>query len=130
MQNDACKYRYLVRQFSSTIGLQYLRAIHLNDSLCGLHSRKDRHQNVGLGEIGLAGFQHIVRDERTKGIPIILETPSFDLPQEVWGVEISVLGRLSLDASDTDSGNVGELIEELRAAVQKAKGPKRKRDED
>jgi len=121
--------RSLVQQFSSIIGLQYLRAIHLNDSLCGFQSRKDRHQNVGLGEIGIKAFQHIVRDERTKGIPIILETPSLDLPQEVWGVEISVLGRLSLlQASISDDGDVEEFAEEIRLAVGKAKRPKRKRD--
>lgn len=86
---------------------------------------------MGLGEIGIKAFQHIVRDERTKGIPIILETPSLGLPQEVWGVEISVLGRLSLlQASNSDGGNVEEFAEEIRLAVNKAKCRKRKREMD
>jgi AP endonuclease-1 len=88
---------------------------------------------VGLGEIGLMGFQHIVRDERTKGLPIILETPSFDLPQEIWGVEIGVLGRLSLaqpSSSELNSDSVEKLTDEIKLAVNNAKRPakaKRKR---
>jgi AP endonuclease-1 len=64
-----------------------------------------------------------------KGIPIILETPSFDVPQEVWDDEINILGRLSrlLQASNSepnsDGRNVEALVEEISLAVNKAKRP-------
>lgn len=75
----------------------------------------------------------MVRDERTTGLPIILETPSFELPRQVWGVEIDVLGRLSLmQANDLQNPeSLNELTEQIRHAVNGAKRPsnaKRKRE--
>lgn len=115
-------------EFSDTIGLPYLRAFHLNDSMCGLNSRKDRHQSIGQGELGLLAFQHIVTDKRTRDIPMVLETPSFEMPKEVWGVEISVLGSLCTSTGkETDlsveatEGNQLEILEErIRVAVKAA----------
>lgn len=114
-----------MRQFTETVGLSYLRAFHLNDSLCGLSSRKDRHQNIGLGELGLLAFKHIVQDNRTRNLPMVLETPSFEMPKEVWGVEIDVLGRLSMEDNSHNSGSIVEVDlvasgMEIRAAVKGA----------
>lgn len=80
--------------FDKHIGLKYLVAMHLNDSKEGLGSKKDRHENIGLGHIGLAAFYHIVNDTRTQGIPLILETPTGER-EEVWETEIRVLNELS-----------------------------------
>ncbi|KAJ7580740.1 xylose isomerase-like protein, partial [Mycena floridula] len=81
-------------QFTEKIGLKYLRGMHLNDSKTGLGSNRDRHENIGLGTIGLAGFRHIVTDRRVQNIPLILETPSFER-LSVWRKEIEVLYRVS-----------------------------------
>ncbi|KAJ2927952.1 hypothetical protein H1R20_g9150, partial [Candolleomyces eurysporus] len=82
-------------QFDAEIGLKYLCGMHINDSKTHLNSKKDRHENIGMGTLGLPAFTSILTDPRTQGIPLILETPSFEKPKEVWGVEISVLNRLS-----------------------------------
>ena len=65
-------------EFDSVIGLDRLKAIHLNDSMNGLGSHKDRHAKIGEGEIGLEALVRVIRHPATKGIPFILETPNDD----------------------------------------------------
>ena len=52
--------------------------IHLNDSEGELGSNKDRHVLIGDGQIGEGAFRQLVRDTRTQGIPLILETPQLN----------------------------------------------------
>jgi deoxyribonuclease-4 len=61
--------------FDRTVGIDRLEAFHLNDSKHPLGSRKDRHEHIGRGEIGVGTFGRIVNDPRFRGIPMILETP-------------------------------------------------------
>ncbi|MCI9077697.1 MAG: deoxyribonuclease IV [Lachnospiraceae bacterium] len=61
--------------FDSTIGLGRLKAIHLNDSLYGLGSRKDRHAKLGRGTIGLEALKRVVTHPALAGKPVIMETP-------------------------------------------------------
>ena len=61
--------------FGSIIGFKHLHAMHVNDSKKPLGSRVDRHEHIGEGEIGAAGFRHLVNDPRFEKIPLILETP-------------------------------------------------------
>jgi deoxyribonuclease-4 len=68
-------YGKTMREFDDIIGLEKLKVIHMNDSKTELGSRVDRHHHIGEGFIGLKGFRNIVRDERLKTIPKILETP-------------------------------------------------------
>lgn len=68
-------YEKTIRSFGGRIGLERLRFFHLNDSKHGLGSRLDRHQHIGKGEIGRAGFSHLVNDPRFKNHPMVLETP-------------------------------------------------------
>ncbi|KIY49412.1 AP endonuclease, partial [Fistulina hepatica ATCC 64428] len=90
---DTCKYDFPtcflvhLKTFDEHVGIKYLRGMHLNDSKTPLGSRRDRHENIGLGHIGLAAFYHIVRDERLQDIPLILETPTNEQPA-VWKTEI------------------------------------------
>lgn len=60
------------------LGFGLVRAVHLNDSVGELGSRKDRHANIGAGRIALAGFQRLLMDSRTAAMPMILETPVGD----------------------------------------------------
>ena len=64
-----------LKEFDDKIGLNYLKVIHINDSLnkCGAH--KDRHANIGEGQIGLKTLQAWVNNPKTKDICKILETP-------------------------------------------------------
>ncbi|MBU0985147.1 MAG: deoxyribonuclease IV, partial [candidate division Zixibacteria bacterium] len=68
--------------FDRTVGLGRLRVIHVNDSKQPLGSRRDRHEHIGQGLIGIEGFRSLVNDRRFKDIPMILETPKGDDLQE------------------------------------------------
>jgi deoxyribonuclease-4 len=63
-----------LRSFNEVIGFNKLKLVHLNDSLGGLNSRIDRHQHIGLGEIGEEGFRAILHS-RLIELPLIMETP-------------------------------------------------------
>jgi deoxyribonuclease-4 len=67
-----------MRRIEALIGRKEILAFHLNDSKTGLGSRVDRHEHIGKGRIGLAGFRHLVNDERFKNCPGCLETPKSD----------------------------------------------------
>ncbi len=64
-----------LKAFGSSVGFGRLRCWHLNDALYGLGSHRDRHANLGAGEIGLETFVALARDPRFKGVPMVLETP-------------------------------------------------------
>jgi deoxyribonuclease-4 len=67
-------YAKTFAQFDALVGLDRLRAIHLNDSLKPFGSRVDRHADIGEGEIGLRAFELLVNDERFRRVPMLLET--------------------------------------------------------
>ncbi len=79
---DPGDYAKTIEQFDDTIGLNNLKIIHVNDSKGEFGSRKDRHEHIGEGHIGLEGFRNFVNDPRMKDIPFILETPKEDDLQE------------------------------------------------
>lgn len=73
--------------FDRIVGFKYLKAMHLNDSKECLGSKKDRHESIGKGKIGLDAFRFIMQDERFSAVPKILETPDPDM----YGSEIKML---------------------------------------
>ena len=75
-------------EFDRIIGLDHLKAIHLNDSLNPLGSHKDRHARIGEGQIGLDALVRVIRHPALEGKPFILETPNDD---EGWTREIALL---------------------------------------
>lgn len=77
-----------LREFDLKVGLKFLRAFHLNDSLKGLGSRVDRHRPIGEGEIGLESFCVLMRHPLTRDLPKYLETPG---GPPVWTKEIALL---------------------------------------
>lgn len=66
----------VLEEFDHIIGLERLKAIHLNDSKNGLGSHKDRHEKIGQGKIGLQAFVQIVNHPRLRQLPFYLETPN------------------------------------------------------
>lgn len=72
---ERAAYRETMRIFDRTIGLERIKALHLNDSRRPLGSFGDRHAHIGEGEIGEAGFRNIMTDPRLHAIPKVLETP-------------------------------------------------------
>ena len=80
-------------EFDRVIGLNRLRALHLNDSKNPLGSHKDRHERIGAGTLGLETFRAVVREPRLAGLPMVLETPQSGL--EGWAAEIALLRDLA-----------------------------------
>jgi deoxyribonuclease-4 len=74
-------YRSTFRQFDRTVGLDRLKAFHLNDSKRPRGSRVDRHEHIGKGHLGLDTFRRLVNDRRFAGLPMLLETPKLDTPE-------------------------------------------------
>lgn len=71
-------YEATVAALVSSVGLDKIRFFHLNDSKKELGSRVDRHEHIGKGAIGLAGFKNLLNDNRFAGLPMTLETPKSD----------------------------------------------------
>lgn len=66
----------VLTHFDKTIGLEKLKAIHLNDSANAFESHKDRHAKIGQGKIGLEALVRVINHEKLKNLPFILETPN------------------------------------------------------
>ena len=82
----------VLEEFDKIIGLERLKAIHLNDSMNECRSHKDRHQKIGEGTIGIDAFERIINHPKLKNLPFYLETPHDD----IWGYakEIEMLRNL------------------------------------
>lgn len=68
-------YKNVMREFNGLIGINKIFAFHLNDAKVDLGSRVDRHENIGVGQIGKDAFGFIVNDRRFESVPMVLETP-------------------------------------------------------
>lgn len=66
----------VLEHFDKIIGINSLRALHLNDSKNPFASHKDRHEKIGLGSIGEKAFENIVNNEYLRDLPMFLETPN------------------------------------------------------
>ncbi len=80
----------VLRHFDEVIGLERLRAVHLNDSKNPRGSHKDRHEKLGQGFLGAEAMRRIVRHPALQGLPFILETPNDD---EGYMAEIAEVKR-------------------------------------
>ena len=79
-----------MNNFEEIVGFKYLKGVHLNDSMVPLASKKDRHESIGKGELGLEFFELLMNDERFDDIPIVLET----IDETIWKNEIEYLYSL------------------------------------
>ena len=87
--------------FDKTIGINHLLSIHLNDSKVPLASKKDRHEILGEGHIGMMPFARLLQDKRFALIPMVLETPkSEDMHEDIASLEAL---RLAAKSSGTRS---------------------------
>lgn len=71
-------YKKTIKAFDDTIGMDNLKIVHTNDSKTEFGSKKDRHEHIGEGLIGIQAFENFVNDKRFRNIPFILETPKGD----------------------------------------------------
>lgn len=82
----------VLEEFDRVIGLERLKAIHLNDSKNPYKSHKDRHEKIGEGYIGIEAITRIINHPKLKGIPFFLETPN---ELDGYAKEIELLKSLS-----------------------------------
>ncbi len=79
----------VLAEFDRIVGLDRLRAIHLNDSKNPIAAHKDRHERIGEGQIGLEALVAVTNHPALRDVPFFLETPQDDLAG--WGREIALL---------------------------------------
>lgn len=84
----------VLNEFDKTIGLEKLRAIHLNDDKNPFESHKDRHEKIGEGTIGLEAFKRIINHPKLRNLPFYLETPN---ELDGYAKEIEILKNLYID---------------------------------
>jgi deoxyribonuclease-4 len=109
-------YRAVMDEFDHAVGLDRVRAFHLNDSKKGLGARVDRHEHIGRGEIGLEAFRALLDDPRVKDRPMVLETAK----GEENGVDLDLINLTTLRRLR------GEAVADPvgTAAAKPAAGPK------
>lgn len=112
-------FKAMLQDFDEVIGMQFLKALHLNDSKAPLGSHRDLHQNIGLGFLGLRAFHNVMNEPRFENLPMVLETPidrkdnwGKDIEdKKVWAGEIKLLE--SLIGMDPESEAFKRLEAEL-----------------
>jgi deoxyribonuclease-4 len=97
--------------FDRLVGFERLRVFHLNDSKKPRGSRRDRHEHIGRGTIGIDAFRRLVNDARFADLPMLLETPK---------TEGRRAARVELDP--LDAANLRRL-RRLRAAARRTRPP-------
>ena len=89
-------YDRTMREFDRLIGLDRIKAFHLNDSKQDLGCRVDRHEHIGRGKLGRLAFRLLMRDPRFAEVPKLLETPKEDALGKLWDrFNLSLLRRLA-----------------------------------
>ena len=88
-------YEGVWARFRDTIGLAQLGCLHLNDSKAALGSHLDRHELIGEGTIGAAPFAELMRDERLRHVPRIIETPKGEAPAATDARMLTLLRQLA-----------------------------------
>ena len=81
----------VLEEFDKIIGLDKLKAIHINDSKNEIGAHKDRHEKIGEGTIGIEAFERIINHEKLKDLPFFLETPN---ELDGYEKEIEILRKL------------------------------------
>ncbi len=89
------QYQATMDKLQRTVGLEKVRAIHLNDSKTKFGSRVDRHAKIGAGAMGVAPFRWLLNDRRFRKTPMYLETPKgIENGQELDVINLKILRRL------------------------------------
>ena len=95
-------YRETVGQFADLVGWKRLVGIHLNDSRSTFAGRHDRHESIGIGELGLPALARFDTDPDVPDVPFVLETPR----PELWAAEIALLAGIGRGEIDPETATV------------------------
>lgn len=90
----SASFSKVMDDFERIVGLQFLKGMHLNDSKAAFNSKRDLHENLGKGFIGLECFKFVMQDPRFENVPMVLETPNDVDGKEdysIWKREIDML---------------------------------------
>lgn len=88
------EYEATFDKFDDTVGIEWIRGFHLNDSKKEFRSRVDRHEHIGEGFLGLDPFRHLLNDKRFANHPMYLETPKEEGDREMDPVNLKTLRAL------------------------------------
>jgi deoxyribonuclease-4 len=103
------EYRTTMRALDKTVGLNLVKAFHMNDSLKPLGSRVDRHAHIGRGKMGLEPFRLLLNDRRFRKVPMYLETPKGEENgEDLDAINLRVLR--SLIGSQAPVANVAKSV--------------------
>ena len=106
---DLNDFDHVLKEFDQVIGLNYLKVIHVNDSKNIRESHKDRHENIGFGEIGFDNLMKVIYHSKLDGIPKILETPYIDKEYPPYKEEIEMIKSKKFNE---------KLVDEIRRKYQ------------
>ena len=93
---DISKFDEILLDFDNTIGLNYLKCIHVNDSKNELGAKKDRHENIGYGSLGFDNLMNVFYNAKLENIPKILETPYIE-DKAPYKEEIEMIRKREFD---------------------------------
>lgn len=106
------EFDQVLLDFDKIIGLDYLYCIHINDSKNSRGSHKDRHENIGLGDIGFAPLQSVIYHNKLAHLPKILETP-YVTKEDTSKEKIYPPYKFEIDMIQRKSWN-SNLLEDIR----------------
>ena len=121
----------MIDEFDKVVGCDRLQALHVNDSMTGLGSNRDRHVNPGDGEIGVEGMIAFLSEARFEGLPAILEGPGrsgkeIEPVDVAWAFDLRARGLAErLDARSDDRAGGGMYRLQRHAAAVTASGGSR-----
>ncbi|MGO9571524.1 MAG: deoxyribonuclease IV [Desulfomonilaceae bacterium] len=96
-------YQTVMDRFDTLIGLDRLKALHLNDCKKGLGLKVDRHEHLGKGMLGLEFFRLVMNDPRFRHIPKIIETPKFLEGEDMDTLNLGLLRGLVIPEGSADN---------------------------
>lgn len=118
-----------MKDLDETVGMKYVKALHLNDSKAPFGSRRDLHANIGTGFLGLRAFWNVMNEKRFEGLPMVLETP---IDRNVDGGEGGMKGKKDVvtDGEEEQATNLKGSGKVKSKNNGRAKPPKEKTVED
>lgn len=102
---DLNNFDLVLKEFETELGLDYLKVLHINDSKNIIGAKKDRHENIGYGNIGFTNLLNVVHHPKLTNIPKILETP-FVNDCAPYKMEIEMLRNKEFKLFKEEMGNV------------------------
>ncbi|KAL6232895.1 hypothetical protein BDW75DRAFT_9720 [Aspergillus navahoensis] len=116
-------FQAFLKEFEDLIGIQHLRALHLNDSKAPGGSKRDLHANIGTGFLGLRAFHNVMNEPRFEGLPMVLETPIDRVPSSVTNGakdEEAAEEQVESEASDDEIKRKSKKARQKKPAAAKA----------